>query len=152
DHELCGFITARFESASSWPLLHYCDSASRRRISARTTWRSLVRIAINLCAVMEAVHSQGHVIGDINKTNLFVSENLRVSLVDCESVSVKDNSTGRRYATALGAKGLTPPELQGMSGEVQRDPADDQFMLAVAIFLLLMEGAHPFNGTWHGDG
>ena len=152
EQELCGFIAPRFDASPSWPLLWYWDPVSRRKIPAPTTWRALVHIAMNLSDVMEAVHAKGHVIGDINKKNLFVSEDGRVSLVDCESISVKDGSSGRRYATVLGNKALTPAELQGMSGEVQREPTADRFMLAVAIFLLLMEGTHPCNGTWRGGG
>jgi DNA-binding helix-hairpin-helix protein with protein kinase domain len=150
--EFCGFIAPRFEPSTSSPLLYFCDPASRRKISARTTWRSLLRIAINLCGVMEAVHSQGHVIGDLNERNLFVSENVWVTLVDCESIQVQDNATGRQHKTALGNMALTPPELQGMSGEIRRETNDDLFMLAVVIFMLLMEGTHPFEGTWIGDG
>src|SRR5262249_48340252 len=112
----------------------------------------LIRIALSLCGVMEAVHSQGHVVGNISEKNLFVSNTVRVTLVDCESIQVQDNERRRRYTPPLGNAALTPPEPHVISADVQRETVNDRFTLAVAIFMLLMEGAHPFRGTWHGDG
>jgi DNA-binding helix-hairpin-helix protein with protein kinase domain len=152
DRECCGFLAPRFERSLAWPLRYAFDSALRKKIPTRLTWRSRIRIAMSLCGVMEAVHSRGHVIGDISETNLFVSDATRVTLVECDSIQVKDSVKERVFTIPVANSAMTSPELQRISGEVRREIADDRFMLAVTIFMLLMDGAHPFQGTWHGDG
>jgi serine/threonine protein kinase len=133
-------------------LLYFCNLDARKTLSTRITWPYLIRIAINLCGVFEAVHSQGHIIGDINETNFLVSDVAGVTLMDCDSIQVQDNATGARYRRVLGNVEFTAPELQGEFGEIERETSHDYFALAVTIFMLLMEGVHPFEGLWQGAG
>src|SRR5262249_47624358 len=142
----------KIDFAANRPLLYFCDLESRKEISSRVTWPYLIRIAINLCGVFEAVHSQGHVVGDINEHNFLVSDGAGVTLVDCDAIQVLDNATGVRFLSPMGNPEFTPPEIQGESGEVEREQTDDYFALGVVIFMLLMEGVHPYEGIWPGAG
>ena len=125
----------------------------RREKRPLTNYVYLLRIARNLAAVVRAVHECGYVIGDINESNLLVSEKALVTLVDTDSFQVPDPITGKIYRCRVGRPEFTPPELQGrIFSEVDRSVEHDRFGLAVLVFQLLMEGTHPFAGRFTGAG
>jgi hypothetical protein len=67
-----------------------------------------------------------------------------VTLTDPDLFQVR--AGGRPYRCPAGRPEYAPPELQRASGaEVDRQPEHDAFALAVLIFRLLMQGAHPFT-------
>src|SRR5205085_2977941 len=69
--------------------------------------------------------------------------------VDTDSFQVRDPQTGTVYRCPVGKPDFTPAELQGETfREVDRTPEHDRFGLAVLLFLLLMEGTHPFAGSY----
>jgi hypothetical protein len=105
----------------------------------------LHRAGRNLAAAFDALHAAGYVVGDVNESNLLVSPgDARVTLVDADSLQVRDPDGGV-FRSHVGKAEFTPPELQGVSfGEIDRAPEHDRFGLAVLLFLLLMEGTHPF--------
>ena len=91
-------------------------------------------------------------IGDLRENNILVNENALVTLVDTDSFQVPDPEHHTIYRCPVGTPEYTPPELQGLSfSEITRTPEHDLFGLAVLIFQLLMEGVHPFAGTFLGD-
>src|SRR5262249_36106735 len=115
--------------------------------------RALPRPARNLAAAVAAVHARGHVIGDLNESNVLASETALVTLVDTDSFQVRDPLTGAIHRCPVGKPEFTPPELQGKAfRQLDRTPEHDAFGLAVLIFQLLMEGAHPFAGIVPGCG
>ena len=124
---------------------------ARRQRAPKLTWLYLVRIARNLCTVVTALHDKGYVIGDLNESNVLVTDRALVSLVDCDSVQVKD---GRKvYYCPVGKAEYTAPELQGKDfKETKRTANHDAFGLSILLFLLLMEGVHPFSGIYKGEG
>jgi DNA-binding helix-hairpin-helix protein with protein kinase domain len=146
--ECIGFLAPREEPNANRPLLSLCDLDSQGRIAARITWPYLVRVAINVCGIFETVHSQGHVVGCINERNFLVSDDASCTLTDCDSVQVIDNETGVRYSGTMASAPFIPPELQGAFGELELNTSADHFALAVVIFMLLMDGVHPFEGVW----
>ncbi len=90
-------------------------------------------------------------IGDLNESNILVSERALVTLVDLDSVQVRAGS--KLYRCPVGKAEYTPPELQGRSFRAMtRQPSHDRYGLAVLVFLLLMEGIHPFAGVYRGEG
>ena len=110
-----------------------------------------MRIARNLCRVVDALHRAGYVIGDLNESNILVSNRALVTLVDLDSVQVRAGD--RIYRCPVAKAEYVPPELQGKTfREVTRTPAHDRYGLAILIFLLLMEGVHPFAGVYRGEG
>src|SRR5262245_12269608 len=88
DRECSGCVIPRPQISDSSPLRFFCDRTWRKKLSSRITWPYFIRIAINLCGVIEALHSQGHVLADITEDNLFVGGNAQVTLADCESIQV----------------------------------------------------------------
>lgn len=116
------------------------------------TYQYLHRTARNIAAAMDALHAAGVVVGDVNESNMLVTREALATLVDTDSFQIRDSS-GKLYRCGVGKPEFTPPELQGFNlREVNRTPEHDRFGLAALIFQLLMEGAHPFSGQYHGEG
>lgn len=113
-------------------------------------FRHLVAIARNLSAAVETTHRAGAVIGDFNERNVLVSATTQVTLVDCDSMQIR--AGGRVYPCELGQFGFTAPELAGVRMPVATKESDS-FALAIHIYSLLLDGAHPFlSGTWGQEG
>jgi WD40 repeat protein len=150
-NQLVGFVMPRVRQML--PLSEVYNPRARRRQLPLFNYRYLVRTARNLCAAVQAVHQAGYVIGDLNESNVLVSDQALVTLVDADSFQVRDPETGVVYRSLVGKPEYTPPELQGYSfADVDRQPEHDAFALAVLIFRLLMEGFHPFDGVYRGRG
>jgi WD40 repeat protein/serine/threonine protein kinase len=150
-NQLVGFVMPRVRQML--PLSEVYNPRARRRQLPLFNYRYLVRTARNLCAAVQAVHQAGYVIGDLNESNVLVSDQALVTLVDADSFQVRDPKTGVVYRSLVGKPEYTPPELQGCSfADVDRQPEHDAFALAVLIFRLLMEGFHPFDGVYRGRG
>lgn len=114
------------------------------------TWQYLLRTARNFASVLEALHQGGYVVGDVNESNILVTAGAQVTLIDCDSIQIP-RGNGLFFRCGVGKGEYTPPELQGISlTQIDRNVHHDNFSLAVLIFLLLMEGRHPFMGIWKG--
>ncbi len=137
------------------PLFEYCNPSSRRRTAPLFSYKYLLRTARNLCAAVNALHERGYVIGDLNESNILVAPSALVTLVDTDSFQVPtagSDVTGV-YRCTVGKPEFTAPELSGISfGEIDRNQTHDNFALAVLIYQILMEGAHPFAGEYTGPG
>lgn len=111
-------------------------------------WSLFIAIAKNLSAAVHNVHEIRQVIGDLNPENILVNPNDgMVTLVDTDSYHISDSS--RTYRCGVGMPEFVAPELQGIhfpSAPLPTfTPKSDRFALAVLIFALLMNGAHPFS-------
>jgi sugar lactone lactonase YvrE len=149
-NQLVGFVMPRVRQML--PLSEVYNPRARRRQLPLFNYRYLVRTARNLCAAVQAVHQAGYVIGDLNESNVLVSDRALVTLVDADSFQVRDPQRGVVYRSLVGKPEYTPPELQGCSfADVDRQPEHDAFALAVLIFKLLMEGFHPFDGVYRDE-
>ena len=114
-------------------------------------WPFLIHTAINMCRAFRAIHNDGHVVGDVNHGNLFVSRKATVRFIDCDSFQI--NARGFHYLCEVGVSTHTPPELQGVPfRSTRRTPNHDAFGMAVLIFQLLFMGRHPFSGSFTGRG
>ncbi len=147
-----GFLMPRIDFSRAIPLLHLYNPADRVQRAPGFTWRYLLRALRNLASVVDALHARGYVVGDLNESNVLVSDSALVTLVDCDSIQVPAPGGGF-FRCTVGKAEYTPPELQGCQfGAVDRNVAHDDFGLAVLGFMLLMEGFHPFAGVWHDVG
>jgi DNA-binding helix-hairpin-helix protein with protein kinase domain len=148
---LAGFLMKNMKGFKDIHLL-YNPKSRTREFPPKANWRFLIHTAANLARAFSAVHDHGHVIGDVNQSNVRVSpETAIVSLVDCDSFQIC--ADGKVYPCEVGVPLYTPPELQEMEfREVVRTPNHDNFGLAVLIFHLLFMGRHPFAGKFLGRG
>ncbi len=112
-----------------------------------------IQVAQNLCAAVNAVHSGGHVCGDLNHANVHVNPiTSLVTLVDTDSYEIK-GKRGRRFRCPVGLPEYVPAEVGKVlnMGENLRTTSlptftkyTDYFALGIHIFKLLMNGAHPY--------
>ncbi|MGH2459589.1 MAG: helix-hairpin-helix domain-containing protein, partial [Chloroflexota bacterium] len=147
-----GFLMPRIDSSRAIPLLHLYNPGDRLRKAPAFTWRYLLRALRNLSSVVETLHRRGYVVGDLNESNVLVSDSALITLVDCDSIQVP-SPDGGYFRCTVGKPEYTPPELQGCQfGGIDRNASHDDFGLAVLAFMLLMEGFHPFAGVWNVPG
>jgi DNA-binding helix-hairpin-helix protein with protein kinase domain len=156
-----GFLLPNIDYGSNseikvFPLLKIYNPFDRRQTNKYFTWEYLLRMATNLASVIEALHQKGYVIGDLNESNVLVTSTALVVLIDCDSIQVpaqhEDDGEQGYFPCTVGKPEYTPPELHGKDFSlVRRRKHHDAFSLAVLIFLMLMEGRHPFAGVWRGD-
>ena len=145
-----GFLMPRAEGPRLFELY---NPVSRRRAAPLFDWARMHRAGASLAAAFDALHGSGYVVGDVNESNILVSPgDASVTLVDADSFQVRDPVTGAVHRSGVGKAEFTPPELQGARfADVDRGPEHDRFGLAVLLFLLLMEGTHPFAQRVEGD-
>ncbi len=144
-----GFVMPHVQNTFS--LFEIYNPRTRRQKCPLFHYRYLLRTARNLAAAFYALHLRGYVIGDANESNILVSDTALVTLVDTDSFQV--TNSGRIFRCPVGKPEFTPPELQQVHfRNVDRTPLQDDFALAVLIFLLLMEGTHPYAGRYTGNG
>ena len=138
--------------SSPLPLLELYNPQTRLQKCPGFTWKYLLRTAKNIAVVLEELHVGGYVVGDLNESNILVSDSALVTLVDCDSIQVPKGN-GQFFRCPVGKSDYTPPELQSCDfSQINRTMYHDNFGLAVLIFLMLMEGVHPFMGVWKGGG
>jgi len=146
-----GFLMPRVKGMHS--ILDFYNPKTRRQKCPFFNYHYLHRTARNLAAAMGALHARGYCVGDVNESNILVSDTALVTLVDTDSFQVADPDSGVVYRCPVGKPEFTPPELQSQNfGQLDRLPEHDLFGLAVLIFQLLMEGTHPFSGIFRGIG
>ncbi|HJQ23817.1 MAG TPA: TonB family protein [Blastocatellia bacterium] len=134
------------------PIIDFYNPMTRRQFCPLFTYQYAHRTASNLAATVAALHAGSYVIGDVNESNILVSETALVALIDTDSFQVR-GPDGTVYRCLVGRPEFTPPELQGKSlSKLDRRSEHDLFGLAVIIFQLLMEGSHPFLGVFRGRG
>src|SRR5262245_23173348 len=133
------------------PAFEFYNPRSRLRLCPLFHYGYLLRTARNLAAAVRALHDRDYVVGDLNETNVLVTNQALVTLIDTDSFQVPDR--GRAYRCPVGKAEYTPPELQRVRfADFDRGPEHDAFALAVLVFQLLMQGIHPFAGRLTGAG
>lgn len=148
--KVAGFLMPKV--AGMTPLHEVYSPAHRRQDHPEWGWNFLVYVARNLAAAFHSVHEHGHVLGDVNQGNAFVSAKSKVVLIDCDSYQI--DFLGHKHLCEVGVAHFTPPELQGIPSfkGVVRSPNHDCFGLALLIFHILFGGRHPFAGVPQTNG
>ncbi|WP_433221223.1 hypothetical protein ACQP00_20020 [Dactylosporangium sp. CS-047395] len=154
--EFRGFVMPLLDRSRSVELhriVNPSDRRSRNRepdwLGAFEDWERLLQTAMNLAGVTAALHDAGYVIGDFNESNVLVDDRALVTVIDCDSMQVP-SANGAPFLSLVGKPEYQAPEVT--SFKRPRTTQSDGYALAVLIFMLLMEGKHPFAGVWHGVG
>jgi WD40 repeat protein len=149
--KIVGFLMPRVIGMRA--IIDFYNPGTRRKNCPLFSYQYLYRTARNLSSAFRALHESGYIIGDVNESNILASDTSLVTLVDTDSFQVRDPQSGAIYRCPVGRPEFTPPELQSeYFRDVDRIPEHDLFGLAVLIFLLLMEGTHPFAGIYRNSG
>ncbi len=152
--EFLGFMMPRIRNTAKIDSLYSYDKRNFHNFSF------FLQVAQNLCAAVSAVHSSGHVCGDLNPANICVDpKTALITLVDTDSYHIKAKD-GSVFKCPVCRPEYVPSEVQSImnTGSSLRDVnADtftiytDYFAVAIHIFALLMNGAHPYSCVV-GDG
>ncbi|QLE56106.1 tetratricopeptide repeat protein [Nostoc sp. TCL26-01] len=144
-----GFLMPRIRGMR--PVIDFYNPRTRRQHCPLFNYQYLLRTARNLAAAFAALHNSGYCVGDVNESNILVSDTALVTLVDTDSFQVRDSENDAVYRCPVGKPEFTPPELQNkIFAHHDRQISHDLFGLGVLIFQLLMEGTHPFSGIFQG--
>ena len=150
-NQIVGFVMPRIRGMR--PIIDFYNPRTRRQHCPLFNYQYLIRTARNLAAAFAALHQAGYCVGDVNESNILVSDTALVTIVDTDSFQVRDPKTNTVYRTPVGKPEFTPPELQNKTfSECDRAIPHDLFGLGVLIFQLLMEGTHPFSGIYQSVG
>jgi DNA-binding helix-hairpin-helix protein with protein kinase domain len=148
DGRVAGYLMPRVTKAKV--ICDVYNPSARQRKCPLFHHGYLIRSARNLAAAVRTVHEAGYVIGDLNESNVLVSNQALVTLIDADSFQVRAGE--QVFRCRVGKPEYTPPELQGVFFADQNRVAEhDCFALAVLIFQLLMQGMHPFAGVYAGS-
>lgn len=135
-------------AANFKPMDSLISAAFRTTCFPAATWATSLAAAINLAQLVADVHEAGYVIGDLKQENLWAGQDGTVGISDVDSFQFTDG--GEFFPCRAMSPGYTAPEGIDNSAAVL-DAASDNFVLAVLIYQLLMDGMHPFHGQ-PGDG
>lgn len=121
---------------------------------AHVGWKLRVLVALNLAIAVDNIHSAGYICGDLQSRNIYINtDNFNVTIMDTDSFHIQVPDTGKLFRCKVGNPEFLPPELLNrfLSGEgfdVMKEPTftqeTDLFALAIHLFMLLMDGYHPF--------
>jgi DNA-binding helix-hairpin-helix protein with protein kinase domain len=110
-----------------------------------------LRMATNLAWMVAELHAAGYVVGDLHLGNVLSDQSGCVVFIDVDSFQFVHH--GRLFRCQVGKSDFLAPELHNRKLEsVDRVPEQDDFSLAIGIFQLLMDGNHPYQGKWIGNG
>lgn len=140
---VAGYLMPRVRDALL--LQQVLNPKTRTSLAPGFSYFYLLHTARNLAAAVGAVHQTGHVVGDLNESNILVNARALVTLIDTDSFQVAVE--GRCFHCPVGKVEYTPRELQSKNlADAIRKPEHDHFGLGVMVFQLLMQGGHPFGG------
>lgn len=87
----------------------------RKQYFGSITWQHLFVMARNISSALAAIHDRGYCIGDINESNILIAPDALITLIDCDSFQVMDDSRKKIYRCPVGKEDYSAPELQGKS-------------------------------------
>lgn len=101
-----------------------------------------VRIAATIAHYLHRMHEHRIVFCDFNPKNILVSnDHSSITFVDADAFQ---HAFGTAFTKPHYFPGYaSPAHIEGKPGP--RTPADDNFVLAIHIFQLLLDGGHPFD-------
>lgn len=147
DGGFLGFVMPRFK----WEYTLFQAYHPRKR-GPDVDQAYLFRAGKNLAMALHELHRSKVVAGDVNESNAVFGRGGHAILLDTDSFQIKSRS-GRVFRCAVGKADFTAPEYVGKKfAEVDRTTHSDSFALAVALWLLLMQGNHPFASRYTGPG
>ena len=91
---------------------------------------------------MHTIHVR---IGDVNPSNILVSDDGSVMLIDCDSFQIPGPPGHQPYPCVVGSPEYTAPEISDFQRQF-RSQDSDNFALAVLLYQLLGNGSHPYQG------
>ncbi len=140
-----GYVMSRVQAKNQ--LSHVITPGLQKKKFPNISWYDRVVTAINLSLVMDYLHKNDTVIGDINTSDFFVYPELQIGVVDTDSFQLL-SADNKVYHCNVFTPDYTPPEVVRASKnkkQLVRVANNDNYGLAILIFQILMMGVHPFS-------
>lgn len=145
-----GFLMPALANAKQ--LIDVYNPQRRKQQKLEVDWRFLHTTALNIASIIQAIHFEGYVLGDMKPQNILVNNRALPSIIDTDSFQVRNPITNKVYRCGVGSEGFTPPELIGKDfSTIDQTQVHDRFRIAVIIYYLLF-GETPFKGNYIGTG
>lgn len=125
------------------PLSHLLQPALRAAAFPGATWSTSLAAAATLARLVADLHDAGYVVGDLKPSNLWVDEHGNVGASDVDSFQFSDGTATFRCLART--PDYTAPECLRDANALP-DAQTDDFVLAIVIYQLLLDGMHPFSG------
>jgi hypothetical protein len=150
--ETVGFLMPLLDTTTHHAVALLWNPEDRAEIAPGFTWKHLCVAASNICSLVELIHGKNHVIGDLNEENILINGRAVATVVDCDSMQIRDPESGKVFRSTVTREAYISPGLLGKSmSEIDRTIQDDYWALGVLIFQMLMEGQHPTNGIGYPE-
>jgi DNA-binding helix-hairpin-helix protein with protein kinase domain len=107
------------------------------------SWDTSIAASASLAGLVADVHAAGYVIGDLKPENLWIDKVGNIGISDVDSFQFAGPSG--TYACRARTPDYTAPECI-ISPDALPAASSDDFVLAVLVYQLLMDGLHPFYG------
>jgi serine/threonine protein kinase len=151
NNKIIGFLMPFVDHHSTNSLDSYYDPVLIKRLQgiAQSALSLRLEIALNLCALINDLHSKGHYFIDIKPQNIRVyRDNNSVVLLDCDGYSIKNvNEQPKRFSADLISTDFIAPEvLKNNLSPKSLGLEQDLYGLAVLLFQMFNRGTHPFQG------
>lgn len=144
-HEFIGYLMHAVNAKNN--LSHIITPGLQKKKFPDITWKDRLVIAINLALVMDQIHKNDAVIGDINTSDFFVYPQFEIGVVDTDSFQILSKHNELFHCNVF-TPDYTPPEIiraQASGDTIKRTPNNDNYGLAILVFQILMNGVHPFS-------
>ena len=102
-------------------------------------------IGVRIAEAFRRLHAIHVRIGDVNPSNILVSDDGSVMLIDCDSFQIPGPPGHQPYPCVVGSPEYTAPEIDDFRRQF-RSQDSDNFALAVLLYQLLSNGSHPYQG------
>jgi len=150
--QFAGYLMEKLQKDSYRPWEELANARDRRGTSSDFDFRYALTAARNLAVALDSTHSAGHMLGDINESNIFIASDARVLIVDSDSAQVV-SSQNEMFPCIVGKAEYTAPEIsKGSFKDNPRTVATDVFAYSIAIFQILTGGFHPTDGIYTKEG
>ena len=103
------------------------------------------RLGVKIAEAFRWLHTIHVRIGDVNPSNILVSNDGSVMLIDCDSFQIPGPPGHQPYPCVVGSPEYTAPEIDDFRRQF-RSQDSDNFALAVLLYQLLGNGSHPYQG------
>ena len=124
----------------------FISANERRQLPQRQQgYEYRANIGVRIAEAFRRLHAIHVRIGDVNPSNILVSDNGSVMLIDCDSFQIPGPPGHQPYPCVVGSPEYTAPEIDDFRRQF-RSQDSDNFALAVLLYQLLSNGSHPYQG------
>jgi DNA-binding helix-hairpin-helix protein with protein kinase domain len=125
------------------PLGCLLQPGQRAAVFPAATWATSLAAAASLARLVTDLHEADYVVGDLSPGNLWVDDQGNAGVSDVDSFQFADGSGV--FPSRARTPDYTAPECLRDDNALP-DALSDNFVIAVVIYQLLMQGMHPFSG------